>query len=265
MTTLTATPIVDVNGRQTTVHKNTAKNSLSGRATAVVTPIASATSFTAARPGNVLELETNEGAPFPQANSLSKVAAVADMIGKGATTPEAIALGVESNSKSDRAGSYYGDATVYLGLAEKVSEEGVPEYELTGKGQEFVALDPDDRQDVLSNAIANMDLVQIYRSEGEDELRKYIDTMYDYSESTLDRRVACITSWSDQAEADNLGDDIASSQSSMSNFTSEALEIVARQKREARESAAAAARKEAVGVVCTGCFTVKSANGSCLC
>jgi hypothetical protein len=266
MSNLVATPIVDKLGRASTRHKNLdGPAPTNSRANAVVTPIASATSYKPHYGASTLELEPNENAPFPQANSLSKVAAVADMIGRGATTPEAIALGVESNSKSDRAGSYYGDAIVYLGLAEKVSEDGLPEYELTGKGQEFVALDPDTRQDVLAQSIGNLDLVQIYRQEGEEELRKYVGSLYGYADSTIDRRVACISSWSDQAEADDLGEDIAFSQDTMSRFTSDALEIVARQKREAREAAAISARKEAVGEVCTDCFMVKSSGGQCGC
>jgi len=265
MSSLVATPIVDKNGRQTTVHKNNGKPVNNGRVNAAVTPITSATSFVPARSSSSMELVLNEDAPFPQANSLSKVAAVADMISKGASTPEAIALGVESNSKSDRAGSYYGDALVYLGLAEKVSEDGLSEYQLTSQGQEFASLDPDDRQDVLSSAISSMDLVQIYRSEGEDELRKYAETLYGYADSTLDRRVACISSWSNQAEDEGLADDIADSQSAMSAFDSAALDIVARQKREAREAAAIAAKKEAVGEICTDCFMVKAVDGSCAC
>lgn len=265
MSTTVATPIVDRNGRATTVHKNPSKglHASHARTTGISVP----STHSAPPQSSGLVLEPTEGAPFPQANDLSKVASVVNFVDSGATTPEALAMCLESNAKSARGGSYYGDAAAYLGLIEKVSsgaaDDNFSEYVLTDVGQEFLAMDATEREEVLADSVNEMDLVQVYRADGEDELKKYIELEFGYADSTVERRAACIISWSNQSEDGSLASSIDDNVADGSTRSGEAMEVVARQRREARE--AAQANREKPRETCPDCFMQKSDAGTCGC
>ena len=206
-------------------------------------------------------LDINESAPFPQANDLSKVAATLELIQAGASTPDALSIGVESNAKSPRAGNYYGDAAIYLGRAEKVSENDMTEFALTHKGLMFASLSLEERTAVLAESVDQIPAVGVYREQGEDALRDFIETEYVYSDATLERRVACIASWSNQPEAADFQQVLASSSEMMANVAPEAIERANAQRAEAREKIRMAEPKQ--GEVCSECFMVKPLSGIC--
>ena len=254
------TPIVDKNGVATSRHKRVDSPSPSLRTSPLPTVEHS-------HQRESFNLTINEDAPFPQANSLSKLSAVVDLVMNGASTPSGISVGIGSESNSARAGSYYGDSLVYLGLAEKHTDEDFTEYVLTSDGNKFAMMSPEERHAVLFDAISNMEMVQIYREDGADALAGYIETVYGYQDATVQRRVACISSWSDQSDSADLHKDISVQQGVVSKNTSEALEAVAEERRLAREAKRERAKpKDDWGTdICLDCGMQKSVSGACGC
>ena len=210
-------------------------------------------------PVDLSEFRTDTSYPFPQANSLAKVAATLEAINDGADTDESIASAI---SVSARQGAYYGNATGYLGLAQ--SHDTVPRsWSLTPDGEEFLNCDPEDRALILTHLVST---IPVSGSTSDEAAEDVLNADNMLGETTAERRGATITSWQHtlaspgfavkemQLESDGVRDRI------------EGARVIADESRKRRqERAHNAAPVQKAGELCNKCFTVKSLAGSCNC
>ena len=135
--------------------------------------------------------EINDSYPFPQANSLAKLAATVDAIEAGADTDDAIAhaIGVDA-----RQGSYYSTACGYLGLATERAAGSPRSWEVTSAGAEFLNADAPTRAAILEHTVNLIPEVRRVLNDGEDMEELLSQSM---SDSTAGRRAATINSWID--------------------------------------------------------------------
>ena len=158
--------------------------------------------------GAPLSSVINEGFPQPQANSLEKVACVADAVAAGANTPEAIAAALDVHS---REGDYYGNAAGYLGLVDTVPGESVTTYSLTSLGVLFTASDDAGRARIMQAVVAETPGVQILADESDEGLIDYLQET-GLNKTTAQRRSSTITSWRQALSAADTFEAAASSE-----------------------------------------------------
>lgn len=150
----------------------------------------------------VIDISTNslileEEGVYPQANNFGKVLDVLKRL-KFYKTKERIAA---DNGFNERQSSYYGDALIYLGFAEKIQGE----YLLTDLGEKISTMENDNTRNpiVIKQILAHVTFKRIFDEfvandyEFNNEfslniLRKYLPKM---SSSTINRRISTVHSW----------------------------------------------------------------------
>lgn len=90
-----------------------------------------------------------ENVPFPQADDLSKVIDVAELLSAGPADKFEVA---EKFDVDPRQGDYYGNAAAWVGLANKLGAQ----FRLTGEGEEFVRKNRTDRLTWLARRVCQM-------------------------------------------------------------------------------------------------------------
>jgi hypothetical protein len=140
-------------------------------------------------------LKTPRGVPFPQADDISKVFDVTELLLAGRMRKEEIAaeFGVDP-----RQGDYYGNAASWLGLATKKKHQ----FELTSDGLRFSRMDRAHRILEVASRIKSLPAFSqaadaaIRKQEFPfDEIAKIIGKEYGYSESTQSRRAITVRAW----------------------------------------------------------------------
>jgi hypothetical protein len=124
----------------------------------------------------------------PQANSVSKIAAVVDAVAAGCTEASDIA---EAIGVSRRQGAYYPHAAESLGLLEQVGRDPMS-WDLTPAGHALFTSRPEDRAAALAEIIADNEHVACFVDDGPDALASQWPQL---AASTVERRLATIASW----------------------------------------------------------------------
>lgn len=201
-------------------------------------------------------LDVNASYPFPQANSLTKIAVALDAVNSGADTDDGIA---EALGVSERQGAYYATAAGYLGLIES-SGDSPRVWSLTNAGASFLNVDADMRADILATIV---DRIPVTVEDNEDLiLSDVLDADSAINNTTAERRAATLATW--RKTLSNL--ETATEQLKLetdglrSRIESAAKRSKATRTRVRKKSAPAAPLD-----VCQKCFTVKAASGTCLC
>lgn len=191
----------------------------------------------------MMQVQTH-AAFIPQANSLSKVAAVADAVAAGATTSADIADALDVVTSQ---GAYYAKAARLLGLVEPDPATSET-WQLTGAGRTYTSADDEPKAQLLIDAVEQVPAMAVMRSQG----RSGVETLFkqDLADSTAQRRADTISSWYDLVKN-----------------RSHAVSAIAREAaRAAGRARGIAARTPSVTVeVCDGCFIERSVTGRCGC
>lgn len=212
--------------------------------------------------GNIYGIASYDEWPVPQADDLDKIGSVVDSINAEADTPEAIgdAIGV-----GDRNGSYYANAAGYLGYVEKHTDyNGFTRYGLTTLGEQFLAMDENDRAVALASSVEHSPLVQSARAgeNVEEEISKSGATG-GYSDAVARRRAQTISSWI--RSVDNRGQLQQKMSSSRASTIMRSVEAAEKQREMLAKKKAEMKPQQKQQETCPVCFTIKSLDGSCWC
>lgn len=188
--------------------------------------------------------------PHPQANRLDKVSTTVDAINGGATTASSIA---QTLDVVDRQGYYYADAAGYLGLVEEARTGELKEYALTSLGQEFAQASPEEREKIIRDQVAGMPLMQIYQEEGPEAAKDFMQSSQNTGDSTVERRVATLNTWSRFLGSTNFSKLIADDQSAGQTRVISAAQYAEQQ----REKIKAKSTPAPVGETCQKCWLQK--------
>lgn len=204
------------------------------------------------------EVRVNEtDFPHPQANRLDKVSTTVDAINGGATTASSIA---QTLDVVERQGYYYGDAAGYLGFVEEARSGELKEYALTSLGQEFAQASPAEREQIIRRQVSGMPLMQVYQEEGPEAAKDFMQASQDTGDSTVERRVTTLKSWSKFLGSSKFSTLIAEDQASGQQRVVSAAEYAKEQREKIAKKSAPAAPQ---GAICENCFTQKSLSGVC--
>lgn len=193
---------------------------------------------------NLSRFEVNTGYPFPQANSVPKLASSVDAIDAGADTDEALAM---SLGVTDRQGAYYGTALGYLGLAQETSDTP-RSWQLTAAGADFLNASPADRVAILSH---------LYEQVGEKAMMG--GDGGDLSDSTGERRDMALQSCQKYLDAEGAERGVQLE----SDDTRDRSVAAAAHANEQKERAREAKPTTRYGDICPTCFTVMPISGVC--
>lgn len=134
-------------------------------------------------------------APFPQADDLSKVIDVAELLSGGPADKTEIG---ERFDVDPRQGDYYGNAAVWVGLAEKSG----PEFRLTREGAAFAKANRSDRLVWLAKRICQLpvfsETARTFLAEKDfdtDEIARLIAKHTSLMSSTPSRRALTVRAW----------------------------------------------------------------------
>jgi hypothetical protein len=136
-----------------------------------------------------------ENVPFPQADDISKIIDVVELLSPGPENKEDIA---KSFDVDPRQGDYYGHGAAWLGLTEKSGRV----FKVTKEGSEFAKLNRSDRLAKLATLVTRM---PIFREAAQDtvkgipcdaeEIYKPLRRRFHLSESTAKRRAKTVCAW----------------------------------------------------------------------
>jgi len=133
--------------------------------------------------------------PFPQADDLSKIIDVTELLSAGPQDKSGIA---ERFDVDPRQGDYYGNSAVWLGLAEKYAGN----YRATRHGEEFARLDRSRRLARLAELVTKMPVFNRAAKEyvkgnplDLNEIASFVMKDFELSESTGERRALTVRSW----------------------------------------------------------------------
>jgi Domain of unknown function (DUF6997)/Domain of unknown function (DUF6996) len=133
--------------------------------------------------------------PFPQADDLTKVIDVTDILASTPADKDQIA---ERFQVDPRQGDYYANAAAWLGLAEKSKGR----FQLTKAGIQFNKLSRVKRIEELASLLAEMPgfaeaIGEVAKGNpiDNDEIARIIDKVYGYSGTTKSRRALTVRSW----------------------------------------------------------------------
>ena len=202
----------------------------------------------------------NTAFPLPQANDLTKLAAVVDHLRDGNDTGVAMARALDV---SERQGYYYADAAGYLGLVETSPASDIRTYVLSPLGVEMLEMDGAERREFLRYAVGGMPAVKTFKAEGEDAMFELLSDQ-GLGEGTAARRSASVTSWVEALEGE---DDFGASvdmELQQAGERSRASAVLCGEEREERTRAAAAAQPKQAEI-CMDCFMAKASSGTCGC
>lgn len=133
--------------------------------------------------------------PFPQADDLSKIIDVTELLSAGPQDKSGIA---ERFDVDPRQGDYYGNSAVWLGLAEKYAGN----YQATELGKDFAKLDSSSRLARLAELVTRMPVFNQAAKEfvrgnplDPNEIARVVMKDFGLSESTGKRRAVTVGSW----------------------------------------------------------------------
>jgi hypothetical protein len=200
--------------------------------------------------------------PVPQADNLDKLSTVVDSINGGANTADSIG---EAIGAVDRQGSYYANAAGYIGLVEKHKDdiEGT-QYHLTMAGQQFLALPPEQRTQMLQQMVEATPVMQSYREGGDskENLVKTIQQDGGYEETVARRRAATINTWADTLSKSDFSSALSQQQQETVNRAISASKNQA-EAREKKKNEMFASSVQKHGEICSSCFMTKNLKGVC--
>lgn len=199
-----------------------------------------------------ISLKPNASRPFPQANSLAKVAGVVDAVSETADTDEGIAIAI---GVVPRQGSYYANAAAYLGLITEV--DGSPRaWGLTAQGILFLESDAKSRTNMLSELVSGMPAALAATGEQTRDLA----SSEDLSDSTADRRVAALNAWMNTLTSDDSDSVLCLERDEIRGRIPEAAKAVAEMRAKFK-----LANSDKPLEICAECFMAKSVTGVCHC
>ena len=189
--------------------------------------------------------------PFPQANSLQKVASVVDAVYKEVDNDGDLASALDV---SHRQGAYYANAAAYLGLIAEVSRDP-RQWGLTASGILFLESSSGERFEMLSHLL---NLIPV-ATQVEEQMES-VSSSEDLSSSTAKRRVDTINAWTEALTADDAEH----------SFALERDETNLRIPQAAKNAALIRASRlvlagEKKPEICDRCFLAKSTSGVCGC
>lgn len=199
---------------------------------------------TSASPIYLERFTVNDSYPFPQANSIPKIASTVDAIEAGADTDESLAI---SLGVTDRQGAYYGTALGYLGLAQETGDTPRA-WQLTSTGADFLNGTPEQRVDILSHLYEQVGQKAMTTADGDS-----------LSNSTEDRRDAALNSCQSYLDKASAASGVALERDETRVRCGVAVEHAREQKRKARE----AIPQTRYGSQCPTCFTTTPLSGVC--
>lgn len=200
----------------------------------------------------------NTAYPYPQANSLAKVAAVVDAVSGRADTDDGVAAAI---GVVPRQGAYYAVAAGYLGLIAETG--GSPRsWALTAAGADFLTADANGRVEMLSDLVAAMPAADTVLDGGV-EADEEIASNENLSGTTAQRRAAAVSSWMQTLTSPGAAAALTLETDEMSRRLPEASIVAetARANARLRASATREIRRE----TCPDCFMEKTAAGTCGC
>ena len=203
--------------------------------------------------------EPNDDFSFPQANDLEKVILVVDAVENGANTNDSVAavFGI-----APRTGAYYATAAGYMGLIQKHETDMLQQFSLTGRGQDMLALNREERADLISEMVLRLPEAETVAEDGVEGLEADLQKANDWQDSTAERRSACIGSWYESAtDRERLANSVEETEAITSIRYEAAARMASTQRYDARQKAEAG--RPRVGEVCQSCFTEKSLSGEC--
>jgi len=203
---------------------------------------------------DIWEFQVDSSFPFPQANSLAKVAATVDAIDGGADTDEAVALAIEV---TPRQGAYYANAAAFLGMVAPMKGAMPRQWGLTSAGLQFLNSTAATRATILSHVVAQIPEVDSLLNDGFD-----IDELLSerLGESTASRRAATIDSWLETLT------DTGKAQEFLTLETDGVLDRIDAAKAvavRAREEERRRAKVERATAICPECFMTLPFSGVC--
>jgi hypothetical protein len=136
-----------------------------------------------------------ENIPFPQADDISKIIDVVELLCAGPENKEDIA---KSFDVDPRQGDYYGHGAAWLGLARKSGRV----FETTKEGKEFAKLNRSDRLARLATLVTRMPIFHEAAQDwakgiacNTDEIYKPLEKRFHLSEITARRRAVTVCAW----------------------------------------------------------------------
>jgi hypothetical protein len=200
----------------------------------------------------------NPSYPYPQANSLAKVAAVVDAVSGRADTDDGIAAAI---GVVPRQGAYYATAAAYLGLLAETG--GSPRtWSLTTAGADFLTSDAAGRVEMLSDLVGSMPAADAVLDGGGDAGDE-ISSNENLSGTTAQRRAYAVSSWMRTLTSPSASASLTLEADAASSRLPAAFQVA--------ESTRAAARLRSTSVrdfrqeTCRDCFMEKSVTGDCGC
>lgn len=202
---------------------------------------------------------------IPQAPELYRVALVADLVDRGATTTEALAGAMRV---SYREANYYANAASYLRLVSDSRDEGLAVFTPTPFGRAFVRCDSLTKAAALRRMVRDLPATQAIRTEGVVGLTKRLMSG-GLSEATATRRAKAMRSWVDQAE--EVGDLIDALDTRCSDalaLAAMAKDVADQQRREGyarlvRDASGSTPVRHREENICADCNQALPATGEC--
>ena len=211
-----------------------------------------ATGSPAYKPIVKISLKLSNARPFPQANSLAKVAGVVDAVSETADTDEGIAIAI---GVVPRQGSYYANAAAYLGLITEV--DGSPRaWGLTAQGILFLESDGRTRTDMLTELVSGMPAALAASGNQTHD----VASSEDLADSTADRRVAALNAWMNTLTSEDSDSVLSLERDEIRGRIPDAAKAVA-----ATRAKFKLANSDKPLDICSKCFTAKSLTGVCSC
>lgn len=203
-------------------------------------------------------VKINTNYPYPQANSLSKVAAVVDAVSGLADTDEGVAAAI---GVVPRQGAYYATAAGYLGLLAETGSSPRT-WGLTSLGVVFLESDSDSRVELLSGLVAQIPAADTVETLGDDFYTvDEIEVGENLSTATASRRASALSSWVKTLASENSAMSLTLESDGVAGRIIDAASVASA----GRERARLRAHVEPVYEVCPDCFMQKSASGGCGC
>lgn len=207
---------------------------------------------------DVSSFRINESYPFPQANSIAKLASAVDAIEEEADTDDAIAHALDVDP---RQGSYYASAAAYLGLAVERTHASPRAWELTGAGEAFLSADTATRTVILQHLVTSIPEMREHLQHGSD-VEVLLGNRPEYSDSTAGRRAATVMTWYETVtDTSKAARELTLENDGMRERLTGAQQIATDGRTRAREHAAASLPR--VLPACPTCHMQMPATGIC--
>lgn len=166
--------------------------------------------------------------PYPLANDLAKVAIVADLVRRGADTPDAIAYALHLPPQEGR---HYADTAAWMGILERGSSvDGFEVYRISrGAGEQFVELDNDERALVIAMIVDQIPDTGAPRDDVVARMER--DGL---TPATARRRADTMAAWRTQIDSCSLTWRIGDTEDQLADRFAESFRMAREQRAEAR-------------------------------